>query len=132
MLILVDMVENRLHPHIDGIFINPGTGHVDDAREESATQNIAQLVKDVGLEGITYERDPSKDYGKGRFAYKLHLAEINVEVQMPGWSLERVRFLGEKGQNIMDFPRLYVDDNSWLWKYAVGMVEDAFENPDEE
>ncbi len=126
------MKGDQLHPHVGNIFVNLGTGLVDDASEKYAAQNIAQLVQDVGLEGITYQRDAPKDYGEGRFAYKLSRGQLDVEVQMPGWPLDNVRFLGEKGQHVLDFPRLYVNGSSWLWKYAVNMVKGAYENPDQE
>ena len=48
---------------------------------------------------------------------------------MPGISLEKVRFMGKEDENIWDFPRLYVDDESYVWKYALinkGKIYDAF------
>ncbi len=131
MHILIDMAKDNLHPRVGNIFINPGTGPVDGSMEEYANQNIAQLVQDVGLEGVTYRRDAPKDYGEGRFAYQLNREERDVEVQMPGLPLDKVRYL-EEGQNAWDFPRLYVDGSSWLWEFAVDMIRDAYENPDEE
>lgn len=107
------------HPRI----IILGAGPVKSASEENANQNIAQLVRDVDLEGITCQRDVFKDYGKGRFAYQLSCAKRTVEVQMPGCPLNSVRFLGEQGQNIFDFPRLYLDGSSVVWKYAVGIIQ---------
>ena len=49
--------------------------------------------------------------------------ERTIEIQMPGLPVDRVRFLDEDGQNIWDFPRLYVDDSSWVWKYALSVCE---------
>lgn len=115
-----------------GVVINPGTEPLDDSKEEYADQNIAQLVKDLGLEGVTYQRDAPKDYGEGRFAYQLSFEKKNVEVQMPGWPLERVRFLDKADQDVFDFPRLYVDGGSWLWQYAIDIIKDTYEHPDEE
>lgn len=126
------MINDRLHPRAGPILINPGTGVVDGAREEYADHNISQLVQDVDLEGITYRKDASKDDGEGRFGYQLTHHQKDVEVQMPGWPLERVRFLGKEGQKIMEFPRLYVDGSSWLWKFAVNIIKDIYEHPDEE
>lgn len=131
----------KLHPHLDtgeGVrsYINPGTGPVENSKEEYANKNIEQLVKDVDLENISTKRLPHKDYNEedndGRFAYQLGYNQRNVEVQMPGWPLEKVRFLGKENQDILDFLRLYVDDSSWIWKYAVNIIRETFENPDEE
>ena len=130
------MIECRLHPYINTptgkIYINPGTGPVDGSSEEFVNKNIAQLVEDVGIKGITSRRDVPKDYGEGRFAYQLKYGQRDVEVQMPGLPLERVRFLGKKNQDVLTFPRLCVDGDFWLWKYAVDVIKETFENPDEE
>ena len=128
------MTESKLNPSIGvkNFIINPGTGEVEDAREEYADENIVQLVQDVGLERITYRRDAPRDYGKGRFAYQLSDAQRDVEVQMPGWPLERVRYLGEKDQDMGNFPRLYVDGESWFWRFAVDMIKSKYESPEEE
>jgi hypothetical protein len=42
---------------------------------------------------------------------------------MPGLPVEQVRYMGESGQNIWDFPRLYVDDSSWIWEFALSSCE---------
>jgi hypothetical protein len=51
----------------------------------------------------------------------------SIEIQMPGLPVERVRYMGETGQNIWDFPRLYVDDSSWIWQFALSVCK-----PDDE
>lgn len=112
------------------VIVNPREGPLDDAREESANKNMVQLVQDVGLTGMTYRRDSSKDYGKGRFAYQLNHNQRDMEVQMPGRSLESVRYLGEEDQNIWDFPRLHVDGGSWVWEFAVNVIRQTYKNPD--
>ena len=118
------------------IHVNPGTGPVSEINEEYAEiyaiQNIEQLLKEVHLGDIKSLRDPSADYGDGRFAYQLIYNQRVVEVQMPGLPLEKVRFLDKKGENVFEFPRLYVNGSSWLWKYAVSSVKDYLENPDQE
>ena len=126
---------DRLNPHVDigrlRIYVNLGTGPVDNSREEDATKNIEQLVKDVGLEGVTFRRDPPKDCGEGRFAYQLNYRKRDIEVQMPGLSLEQVRLIEGDGRSGWGVPRLYISEDhcSWLWPYAVKIVKDEFENP---
>jgi hypothetical protein len=35
--------------------------------------------------------------------------------------LEKVRYLDSENQDIFNFPRLYVDGSSWVWKYALNV-----------
>lgn len=109
------------------MIINPGTGPVLDATVEHAAANMARLVEDAGA--ITHERAPELD-NNGRFGFRVLRDNGTVaDVEMPGWPLERVRYTGENGQNIRDFPRLYVDGSSWVWKYAVSDLRIPGETP---
>lgn len=58
-------------------------------------------------------------------------AKLNVNmhwsVDMPSLSLEKIRYMGEKTQNIWDFPRLYVNGSSWVWKYATIKKDEVVE-----
>lgn len=118
-------------------FINPGSGPVDGATEELACLAMEQLVKDTGSE--RFERCPRHD-SDGRYGFKIYrrnkhenLNAIDVEmpslspdlhavdVEMPGLPLDQVRYLGPP-QNILNFPRLYVDGSSWVWCFAVSAV----------
>lgn len=119
-------MSNKLNPQINTasgtIFINPGTGSVEGATEANAIANIKQFVKDCDT-SLTWHwrRAKNLDYGDGRFAFKVYCDEFKakkVEIQMPGWGLERVRYMGTE-QNPWHFPRLYVDDSSWLWEFAI-------------
>lgn len=110
------------------IFINPGTGSVLGADEHAATENIKALVKDIGIPGVKWKRKIKRDYGCGRFCFVLKSGSKKHEVQMPGIHLDRVRFVGSEGQNIWDFPRLYIDGMSWVWKYALQCM---FQNDEE-
>jgi len=120
-------MNDKLHPRIDTaagtIFINPGTGVVEGATEKNARENMKQFVKDCDS-SLTwrFKRNKKADYGEGRFAFTVSCDEFpakKVEIQMPGWELERVRFTGEDGQNIWHYPRLYVDGSSSVWKWAI-------------
>lgn len=113
------------------IIINPGTGPVPEATEEHAAASMLAFGEDLrhtGLDVKDFSRTPDADYGEGRFAFTLNMADgRTVEVQMPGLPLDRVRYTGADGQNIWDFPRLYIDGSSWVWKFALTVCE-----PDEE
>lgn len=106
------------------IAINPGSGPVDKASEENAIDNIKHFITDIGKD-VDFVRIPEKDYGEGRFAFLLWYGNFCHEIQMPGLPLERVRWMDSEGQNIWHFPRLYVDDSSWVWKFALDVVFEA-------
>lgn len=112
------------------IHINPGTGAVPSATVENATANINQLVLDVAAARKNYDhilthRIESADYGDGRYAFIVVFRDWTGlhahEIQMPGLPLEQVNFGARENDNAWDFPRLYVDDSSWLWKFAIDM-----------
>lgn len=107
--------------------VNPGTEPVNQATVENALANMVVFGKDLkplGVEVLRIERAKDLDYGEGRFAFKLFLSkdgkEWNLEIQMPGLPIERVRYLGPP-QDIWQFPRLYVDGSSWVWKFAINV-----------
>lgn len=120
--------------HVAGgvVMINPGTGPVTGATEANAFENMRQLLKDSDVAGLEFRRVADKDYGNGRYAFEVRSPQHKhvFEIQMPGWALENVRFMGEDGQNVFEFPRLYKDGNSWLWMYAIPNRE-RFEAADE-
>ena len=109
------------------IVINPGSGPVSEATEEHAAANMAIFADDLRAAGRavdTFTRCADSDYGEGRYAYTLAMADgRSIEIQMPGLPVDQVRYLDKPDQNIWDFPRLYVDGSSWVWKYALGVCE---------
>ncbi|MEH0657685.1 hypothetical protein QA860_08060 [Streptomyces stelliscabiei] len=109
------------------VVINPGSGPVSEATEQQAAGNMAVFTDDLRTRGIpvrTFTRRPADDYGNGRYAYDVHLDDdTSVQVQMPGLPVDQVRWLGAEGQDIWDFPRLYVDDGSWIWFFALNCFE---------
>ncbi|MFJ2477089.1 hypothetical protein ACIOWI_29645 [Streptomyces sp. NPDC087659] len=109
------------------IVINPGSGPVAEATEEHAAINIAVFADDLRRAGFAVDgctRTPDADYGDGRYAFTLAMADGRaIEIQMPGLPTDKVRYLSEPDQNIWDFPRLYVDGSSWVWSYALGSCE---------
>ena len=120
-------MDNKLNPQIkigtSTIFINPGTGDVEGATEANARANMKQFIKDCDSSlHWSFRRDSKKDYGDGRYCFNVSCEEYpnkKIEIQMPGWELDRVRYMGDEGQNVFNFPRLYVDGSSWLWEFAI-------------
>lgn len=108
------------------IVINPGSGPVKDATPALAAANMPQLLRDAGIPDAVWTPEPAHDYDNeyhdGRFAFVLTRDGRSAEVQMPGRPLDEVRYLDQKNQNIWDYPRLYVDDSSWVWLFAVRIL----------
>lgn len=100
------------------IIINPGTGPVQDTTEQNAITNIRHFITDIG-KSVSFVRAPDFDYGDGRYAFLLWINNRCHAIQMPGLPLHSVRFT--TGQDPWQFPRLYVDDASWLWEFAVNL-----------
>lgn len=113
------------------IFINPGSGPVSNATFDHAWQNMESLVKDADLNGARFERDPGGEDEGGRFAFLVHFDGRKATVDMPGIPLEHVRYTGAGDQNIWDFPRLYVNGSSWVWKFAVTRLSAEIRGEDE-
>lgn len=101
------------------MFVNPGTGSVNGATEKQASANMDVYLDDCKLEGASRERTVENDYGDGRYSFAVTYQGKTIDVQMPGWSLEKVRYIADEDQKIWDFPRLYVDGSSWVWKFAI-------------
>jgi len=103
------------------VIINPGSGPVLNSSQENAIENIKHFILDNGVENVAWVRISEQDYGEGRYAFLLWKDNVCYEIQMPGIPLEKVRYMGSGDQNIWDFPRLYVDGSSWVWKFALGL-----------
>ena len=108
------------------VIINPGSGPVDNAQEKYAIDNIEHFITDCKVDNLIAIRIPTFDYGEGRFAFLIWKEGSNHchEVQMPGLPLEKVRFMDVDRQNILDFPRLYTNGSSWVWKFGLFEEED--------
>jgi hypothetical protein len=107
------------------IIINPGTGPVEGATYANAKANMDAFAADANCYAPTEVENP--DMGDGRFKFLVCNRSAGSEdgwheIEMPGLPLAQVRYMGDEGQNIWDFPRLYVDDASWVWKYAIRAV----------
>ena len=106
------------------IVINPGSGPVSGADEKHAIENIEHYMADCKLKNIKWLRFPNKDED-GRFCFMLYEDDwdrgMHHWIDMPGLPLDKVRYMQEEGQNIWNFPRLYLDGSSWVWCF--GMLE---------
>jgi len=115
------------------IIMNPGTGNVFGADLENAQDNVdAWLYEIPSARHYTCrynDRRTQEEWTKhpnmarGRYIFNITVdlkdgRHFEFEVEMPGLPLDKVRFTGEDDQNIWDFPRLYVDGSSWVWKYS--------------
>lgn len=109
------------------VIINPGTGSVEDTSLDEATKNMVQFCKDVAehicvsQEDVSFQRTKEFDYGDGRYSFLVTTPHGSQDVQMVGLPIEEVRWVD--GLNPWLYPRLYVDDSSWLWEYAVHMFK---------
>ena len=112
--------------HIGGtsIVINPGTGPVEDATLENAEASIAAFVQDLGIDVVWIARRPQQDKN-GRYGFILRRNDCECIIEMPGLPVEQVRYIKAPGQKIYDFPRLYVDGSSWVWRFALSDAKRA-------
>ncbi len=101
------------------IYINPGSGKVKSGSKKQSEENMKQFIADLGVEA-QYEFLEIDDMK--RHVYKLSIKKRTHEIKMPAIPLKDVRYLGHSGQNIWDFPRLYIDGSSWIWKYALDVL----------
>lgn len=103
---------------VPGVYCNPGAGPVPHGTlADDAITNMHALLADVGLDGATF--DGGKADETGRYAFVVRYTGRDAEVDMPGTTLEEVRYMKLPDQNIWNYPRLYVGGSSWVWFYAV-------------
>jgi hypothetical protein len=59
--------------------------------------------------------------------FETGMIDFRFEVLMPGGDLEKVRYLELENQDIWDFPRIIMDDESYVWKYGLINKEDVYD-----
>jgi hypothetical protein len=106
-----------------GVYCNPGAGAVPSGTlAADAEINMHALISDVGLDGATFEG--GKPDETGRYTFTVSYAGRVAEVDMPGVTLEEVRYMRLPDQNIWHYPRLYVGGSSWVWAFAVDTLRE--------
>jgi hypothetical protein len=117
------------------IIVNPGTEPVSGADYGHAKDNMAHLAVDVKAAGARWAKVLEVKYpddGDGRFVFMIEVEDRWHHVTMPGIPLAEVRWMDEPDQNIWDYPRLYVDGSSWVWKYAINaLLPEQFDGKEE-
>ena len=102
------------------ISINPGSGPVNgELSWENAYENIKQYIKDCEIPLHIVKSNHVPDEGRYLFVLRNDEYDFETEVEMPGLPLEKVRYVRAEGQNILEFPRLYVDGGSWIWNCSL-------------
>ncbi len=101
---------------------DPRTDPIPDGNLELADKNIMLFGLDMQLVPTSWERAAAQDMGGGRFAFTIWYRGRHVLIQMPGVPLESVRYQMLEGQNIDDFPHVYVNGSSYVWIYACEMA----------
>lgn len=112
------------------IIISPGADWVvPEHSPEAAAANVVEFVRQLEARdhAVTHAPvvGPDSFDGQCRYRFTVTVDGKPHEVDMPGLALEEVAFTGAEGQSIWDFPRLYVDGSSWIWKYALNVLEDT-------
>lgn len=102
-------------------FINPGSGPVrGPVSAKHARANMKQLLVDAEIAKGTKVKYKGAE-PDGRYAFDLRRGSDTCEVSMPGRELARVRVTAD-AEDLLDYPRLYVDGNSYYWPWGVGLV----------
>lgn len=103
------------------VIINPGSGKVTDSGYLQAYNNTLKFIEDCEIPLIIISSNCIAEEN-GRYSFKLKsplVCDMEWEVEMPSLPLDQVRYIDSESQNIWDFPRLYVDGSSWVWKFAI-------------
>lgn len=98
------------------VLINPGSGPVGgEISWDNAYENITAYIADCEIPMRVVRSEHEDDEGRYLFVLRNDEYDYQIEVEMPGLPLDRVRYIKGDKRNILDFPRLYVDGGSWIW-----------------
>lgn len=114
--------------------INHGTEDTEDLGFEQAYNNVLSFIDDCEIQLYIKNANciPGED---GRYLFTLKsplLHKLEYEIEMPSLPLNQVRYMEEKEQNIWDYPRLYLNGSSWVWKYALITKESIIDQLEDE
>lgn len=92
------------------------------ATEAHALTNLDAFIEEIPVNAeIDVIRRDDLDNG-GRFGFALVVDDDHFAlVQMPGWELDRVRFIAAPGQD-GQYAGVCVDDTNYLWLFATSIV----------
>lgn len=102
------------------LILNPGAGHISGLRlsMHSATSNLRSFLTCMPAGTTVSKHDVALD-DSGRLCVTLTNGTHTCNAAIPGCAM---RWLASPA----GFPpRLYVDDNSWLWRFAVKVANDC-------
>lgn len=101
------------------IAINPGSGPVGgEVSWDNAYENIAAYIADCEIPMNIVRSEHKADEGRYMFVLRNDEYDYQIDVEMPGLPLEKVRYVEGDERSILEFPRLYVDGGSWIWYLA--------------
>lgn len=101
------------------ILMNPGSGPVGgEVSWDNAYENIGAYIADCEIPMSIVRSDHKADEGRYLFVLRNDKYDYQIEVEMPGLPLEKVRYVEGDERSILEFPRLYVDGGSWIWYLA--------------
>lgn len=113
------MLPGRKDIKMSDVMINPGSGECECGTWEQAYENMKQFMEDCEIPMHIIKSDFIPDDGRYLFVIGADDFKYESEIEMPGLPIEKVRYMSTDGQNPFEFPRLYVDGSSWLWKFAI-------------
>lgn len=91
---------------------------------EQARNNLRAFLWDAGyMMDDVIVLEPNIGDCEGRYRFSVQHRDRVCVIDMPGFPLDRVRYINSiRGLNIRHFPRIYIDGDSWLWKFAVNAI----------
>lgn len=98
------------------VLINPGSGPVGgEISWDNAYENITAYIADCEIPMRVVRSEHEDDEGRYLFVLRNDEYDYQIEVEMPGLPLDKVRYVKGDKRSILDFPRLYVNGSSWIW-----------------
>jgi hypothetical protein len=109
------------------VLMNPGTAPVPRASERLAWANVRAFCAALGP-GVRARRKVERDDGAaGRWLFVLRHGRRSVSVVMPG--CPRNMLVEPLRQGVVIPYRLYVDGNSWYWRFALEIASEHLRLP---
>ncbi len=100
------------------MIVNMGTQAMCDTSPKLAKVGIAQFVEDLDIAKVKVKRDKKGD-NDGWYGFTLKSKHAKISVLMPGLPLDYMRPAPGASKESIGFQRLYVEGNSWLWRFAL-------------